>query len=275
MRVLSKQKHRHKDSLQVQLRKSLVLYAAKYKNTWIANLPEDEKLIAIADAIWYRIKKERYCIYVILLRTPDSHLAVISPPQLIAGHECADGWEQAFEQLPESIKIRIIALVCDGGTGLVALAKKHNLIIQRCHFHLIAALQNYLTTGPRSANRDYAFYVIGWAKKLLRTKNRGDLQGALKEIIAIRSQSKSKGLRRVLGGLLLHYKDFHSYLTYPNLHLPATSNSAESFIQCIRDLMYRSRGFKNYESLLLWLSALAIFKKHIVCNGKKSTELTR
>ena len=159
-------------------------------------------------------------------------------------------------------------MVCDGATGVTHCARRHGWILQRCHFHLIASVQNYLTTGPRSLHRAFAFRVLRIVRTALLTRSQSKLQYALAKLGAIRSRSRSRGLRRVLGGLIEHIDEHRTYLRHPGLSLPITSNSAESFIQRVRDLLYRCRGFKNLSRLSLWITAIAIYKKHIRCRGK-------
>lgn len=275
VRLLAQQYDCGKDRIHALLRRSLVAYVAREEEQWSQALVDTPRLIAVADAIWYHVGKEFYTIYVILLRPVASTDAVICPPVVLSGREDLVGWEQAFASLPPVFKKRIIALVCDGATSLVALARSRHWILQRCHFHLIAAVQNYLTTGRRSTHRAYAFHVLRVVQALLATHDPREVKKIRRAIRDIRHQSKSRGLRRVLSGFLKTYSDYHAYLRYPALNLPTTSNAAESCIQCIRDLMYRCRGFRSYSSLTLWLTAFALFKKTIRCNGKKSTKLNQ
>lgn len=274
LRVFSRQKRKSKSAVQRMLRQSIEAYIRREDTRKNAALPQTGPLIAVADAIWYHVGKEFYTIYVILLRPLASVEAAICPPVVLRGREDLQGWKQAFYALPHATKLRIIALVCDGATSLVALARLRQWILQRCHFHLIAAVQNYLTTGRRSAHRAYAFRVLRTVQTLLATNEPREIKKICRALRVIRRKSKSRGLKRVLSGFLKTYYDYHAYLRYPELNLPTTSNAAESCIQCIRDLMYRCRGFRSYSSLILWLTALALFKKTIRCNGKKSTELT-
>jgi len=265
LRIRSQQKACGKSSLQRSLSRSLKKYVQEHQNDWLNLLKHPGKLVAVTDAIWYRVWGQKYTIYIILLRPVQNGPAIICPPAILPGHESLAGWQQAFNLLPQALKNRIIALVCDGATSLVALSKAHNWIIQRCHFHLIAAVQNYLTTGPRSLNRKYACEVMQIVQAFLHSRRP---EPFLQELSAIRQRSNSRGLRRVLGGLMLDHADYHAYLKYPALHLPTTSNAAESCIQCIRDLMYRCRGFRSLAALQNWLTALIIFKSTICCNGK-------
>lgn len=62
-------------------------------------------------------------------------------PILEPGKESAATWNRLIENLPPGVKNRIVALVSDGIRGIEAVAKEHNFIIQRCHFHLLSCLQ--------------------------------------------------------------------------------------------------------------------------------------
>lgn len=275
IRILAQRRDCGKDHVQIILRRSLEIFVKNQKPLWTKALNNTGQLIAITDAIWYHVGNEFYTIYTILLRPIDRHEAVICPPVVICGREDLQGWSTAVDTLPEHLKTRILALVCDGASSLMALARHRNWIVQRCHFHLIAAVQNYLTTGPRSIHQSYALYVMRVVQHLLRTNNPQTIKRLCRKLIRIHDASHSRGLRRVLRGLITDYNDYHPYLNYPMLNLPTTSNAAESWIQCIRDLMYRCRGFRSYNSLVQRITALALYKKRICCHGKLSTKLTR
>lgn len=268
IRTLAQRRHCGKDHIQIIVRRSLETFIKDQHSLWIQPLNEPGQLIAIADAIWYHVGNEFYTIYAILLRPTDQHEAIICPPVVIRGREDLDGWSMAVDTLPEHLKTRILALVCDGATSLMALARHRHWIVQRCHFHLIAAVQNYLTTGSRSHHQPYALSVMRIVQHLLRTNNPHTVKRLCIELMRIHDRSRSRGLRRVLRGFITDHNDYHTYLNYPGLNLPSTSNTAESWIQCIRDLMYRCRGFRSYSSLVKWITALALYKKTIRCNGK-------
>lgn len=257
-----------KSRVQRRLARSLSAYVETQGEAWHTIVPKQGDLLLIADAIWYRIRGGKYTIYIMLLRSKRGTDAVILPPQLIAGHEDAAGWQMALRTIPPAVRIRIGALVCDGGTGVVSLAHRNEWLLQRCHFHLLSAVQNYLTTGPRSKNRPFAQRVMQEVQRALTASTETIVQDSLARLVAIRAKTRSRGVRRVLGGFLLHWREYRTYLACPEWSLPTTSNTAESFIQCVRDLMYRCRGFRTQEKLIVWLTALATHKKTIRCNGK-------
>lgn len=269
LRVMAEQRNCGKNKLQARLKRSLAVLIKKNCYRWKSRLKTAKKLIVVADAIWYRVKGQKYTIYVVLLRPLNSNQAVVCPPVVCPGHEGMIGWRKALQVIPEHLRQRVLGLVCDGAGSLVSLVKARGWILQRCHFHLLAAVKNYLSCGPRSTNRPYAQAVLKLVQMFLTTINQRQLDKLTKKLNQIYQTSASRGLRRVFRGLVRDQEDYHAYLKHPRLNLPATSNAAESEVQQIRDLMYRCRGFRGLAALQNWLVALTIFKPTIACNGKK------
>lgn len=268
VRQLGQETHTTKSSAQRSLARSLAAHVHRGDGAWRTLLPQRGQLILIADAIWYRIGGEKYTIYVLLLRPRTGTEAVIWPPYLAPGHEDLKGWQGALATVPAAIRTRIGALVCDGATGVVSLGYRNRWLLQRCQFHLLAAVQNYLTAGPRSAQQAYAKRVLAEVQTVLGSHRTSTAREALNRLEATRAKSTSRGIRRVLGGLALHWEEYRTYRRHPHWYLPTTSNTAESCIQCIRDLLYRARGFRSATQLILWLTAFTVHKKTIRCRGK-------
>lgn len=248
--------------------RSLAAYVRRTQRAWVDMIPQEGPLLLVADAIWYRLLGIKHTIYCMLLRPKDADIAVILPPIVVSGHEDIAGWLHASNTLPENIRNRVGALVCDGGSGIVALVRHHGWILQRCQFHLLSAVQNYLTTGPRSKHPAFAREVMQDVLAILSVSSLGMAKSALMRLSVLRRTTRSRGLRRVLNGLALHLDEYRTCYLRPEWRLPATSNSAESFIQCVRDQMYRCRGFRSKERLILWLAAIAAHKKTIRCRPK-------
>src|SRR3989338_8675737 len=114
------------------------------------------QLIVIADEFYARVAKRRFTAYITLLRPVNGTEAVILPPTMHEGVETYMGWRSHFATLPKSVSRRLVAGVCDGRTGLIALFRERNLLLQRCHFHFIARLQI-----KRSKRRSSHHYEIG------------------------------------------------------------------------------------------------------------------
>jgi len=246
------------------MRRSLTRYVALHKERPIAFLPGQEPLIAIADAIWHKLNGQKLTIYLILLRPITDNKAIIMLPVFVRGHEDRRGWEHCLRMLPSWLKKRICALICDGQMALVAYGYRQGWAVQRCHFHLLANLEMYL--GHR--NHPRALALLNLVRELISSTNTKRINHLLCEIRKARVASRSKGIRRVLSGLQTNYRDFQTYLRYPKLHLPTTTNTAESCINGVRELMRRCRGFRNEKALRLWITGYILWKKTIRCNGK-------
>lgn len=230
--------------------------------------PENIPLIAVVDAMWETVEGIDCAVYVILLRPVDSDQAWILPPVIVPERESANGWEITLGSISIELKQRIIALVCDGEPHLVFQAKQLGWLIQRCHFHLIASIKNYVTNNPLSRRRLLGKMVLEAVHTALATIDETKLETALDDLILISKITKNRKLKSRLTGFVKHINDFRTYLKYPKLNLPHTSNAAESLIQCIRDLQYRARGYRTAGSFIKWVKAVCLFKKTMGCAGK-------
>lgn len=227
-----------------------------------------EKLIMVADAMWQVVEDMAATVYLMLIRPVNSDLAWILAPVIIPGKESANGWAITLESIPPTLKKRIIALVCDGYPHLVFPAKQLGWIVQRCHFHLIASIKNYVTNNPLSRRRLLGRIVLEAVHTALNTTAETKLSRALENLLLLSKLIKNKKLKSRLTGFVKHIDDFRAYLKYPALNLPHTSNTAESLIQCIRDLQYRAHGFRTAQSFIQWVTAVCLFKRTMTCRGK-------
>lgn len=225
-------------------------------------------LIAIADAMFVLLHGQPYTIYIILLRPIESSVAVIASASLIPGHEqLTPGWAEMFADLPAEVRNRILALVCDGNQGLLGTAQYYDWILQRCQFHLLARLKHYASDSDWNRSNYWGEYIQTVVKEVLYTTNPERLKAALQELRKIHNQTPSKGIKRVLSGFLKQYADYRTYLTYPALHLPRTSNCMESLNAQFKRLLGRAHGFSSVVALALWLEAFCKHRKTITCNG--------
>lgn len=260
-----KNKFVNKEFLRQRLETSLSKYLAH--TGWV--YPQTNTgFIAIADAMWQMIEGQMCCVYFLLLRPVDSNTAWIMPPCVVPGGESAIGWQVTLDCIPADLRKQIKVIVCDGDPHLVYQARvTYGWLIQRCHFHLIASIKNYATTGPLSRNQTLGKIVLTAVRASLVTSDELELEEVLLEIGLLSKLVKNKKLRARLRGLLKYINDFRTYKKYPELNLPLTSNAAESLVQCVRDLQYRARGFRTVSSFMRWVTGLCLAKKKIICNG--------
>lgn len=194
-------------------------------------------LIIIADAMVKYIERVWYTFYFILIRDAGDNHAIITKPVVTKGTETQSGWREAFERLPETVKPRIKAVVCDGHRGIVNYAKQKGWIFQRCHFHLIASIQGRRSKWKWSRHKEEGQKIYDLARYILKLE-----ETAL--------NTNSPQLRKTLLGFINNYRDFRTYLYHSNLNLPRTNNSIESLIGSIQNLCYRARGFRTISSLI-------------------------
>ena len=261
----SKLSGRAPDSFEIKLRRSRDLFL---RTTAWSVLPTTFPIIAIVDALLKRFAGRFWTLYCIFLRRPNESRAVIVKPYLLPGRETQLGWREAFERLPVVTRRKIRAVVCDGHRGPVNYAKQHRWLIQRCHFHLLAAIQGRRSRGRKSRHSIEGQRIYSLVKRCLETTNEADAQTLVYQIENESLDTKSPQLRIILRGFVNFYEDYRQYHYHPELHLPTTSNAAESFIGSIEELCHQTRGFVSPVAFQAWIFALAKLKQTITCNGR-------
>lgn len=238
------------------------------EHSWLPTPPGP--LIAVADGIAQTIQGAPWTIYVVALRSLESHEAVILPPVLLPGSEHGRGrWQEALDgMLAPALRKRICAVVADGERSLIKYAKQQGWHVQRCHFHLRMKIAHYAGTGPLNRNRDVGLRVATLVDDILLSLDPRIAERGAAALASLVPLVRSRGLKEVLGGFLKSWPDFRTYLTYPALHLPATTSSMESYFSLFRDLQRRARGFSTIPALQRWLFAFCKHRQTITCNGK-------
>lgn len=264
LHALAKSRRQSEDTLNRRLNRSLEHFLKT--SQWPA-LPQGETLVAIADSMLHTLQDQVYTIYFILLKKPGAEKAIITQPLIRAGPEVPEGWYAAFQRLPKTALYQIKALVCDGHTGLTSIAKRQLWIIQRCHFHLICRLQNYRSKYTLSRHGKVGQEIYRLVKKIIDSPEETNLAVWLSELESWGRLLNSRGLKAVISGFIRYYRDYRSYLDYPNLHLPKTTNAVESLISTVRNLCHRARGFRTLSSLTRWIAALLKNKRQMICNA--------
>ena len=227
----------------------------------------------VGDGLYFKFKRMDWVMYVLAVKPVRSRRVFFLDPVLLEGKEGYARWRMAMGAIPQNIKKQIRAFVSDGFRGSKLIAREHGWIHQRCHFHLLMALIR------RRGRRSYQLKSSGIRSHILR---------AVRLALATRDDTILSRQKRLAERLLAHplcppwirmqtveflrtLGDFRSYLTYPELHLPATTNSLESAGRIIRKATSTAR---TPESALLRATAFLRLKKSIVCNGAKvSTKL--
>lgn len=247
-------------------RKSLELYIKK--TPW-PDVPQ-KPLVLVADAMIQTIDDYMWSIFLFLARPVDEEDGIILPPYVRLGSEHKHGgWTKAFASIPQETKDRIVAFVSDGAIEATSQAKKHGWIIQRCQFHLLFRISNYLRPpGPLSRNIPLASRVYPPVYTVLYDNDELEAEMAVQKLKELMPHIRSQGLKTTLSGFIKHYRDYRAYIYFPQYNLPVTSNSGETLVRQMRDLLSRAHGYRTMDSYQKWLEAVLKYRKTIVCKGK-------
>ena len=247
---------------------SLSAKLAKAMQNCLSNIetppPNPDNCILVVDAVWFQFKKVRWTLYLGAVRSVDGNKADILEPKLVCGRECHLGWRGYIDGLPEEIKQPIKAVVSDGFRGVDRIAKFNNWIVQRCHFHLISQLQVNRGRWKKMPDTPMREKVYQTVVKLLYTKESKQILEEHLRYLINKSNCPHR-LKMIATEFLRHLHQFRSYLLYPELNLPATTNSIESLNKIIRT---RCKHLCTPESLLLRVRTLLKIRKTVTCNPK-------
>lgn len=233
-----------------------------------ANVPENEPLIAIADAVMHHVAGKIHAIYIILLRPIRSSKALITEPYLAGGNESWAGWQEAFDRLPKGVSDNICALVADRHPGLRSVAMHRGWLFQGCHFHIISQLLGRRSKRKWSHHQAMGEDLYQLAKNILTDPDEETVRAKyIPDILSIRETITSPKTRGIISGFAKNFKLYRTYLEHPELNLPKTSNSSESLNSSFQDFCYRARGFRTLESFTKWLHTFLKTKKTVTCNG--------
>lgn len=224
-------------------------------------------LLLVADAVVKFVEHRWHTVYLMLVRPVDGTKAIILPPLIIPGTETAPNWATAITTIPASLLNRVKAIVSDGHVGLVYEGSRRGWVVQRCHFHLLARIQSRRSRFATARNREEAEEIFRLVRTVLAHPDESVIQQTLMQLKEISRYSTSPEIRKVLSGFVTNYRQYRSYLVFPELHLPTTNNTAESLASSIADLKQRMRGFPTLQSFTQWIIALLKFKRSITCNG--------
>lgn len=239
---------------------------------WLSRKPRhycfhSDKLILVADALWFQFNKEKWVLFLMVLKPTDDNQATLLDPILLEGGESYDNWQTAISTIPERTKERIVAIVSDDFRAAKGLAEEHRWVHQLCHFHLIAQLQ--IRRGRRKSTvegrdvREDIYQTIRQALIATDEKELEQLQTTLQKLI--RHPICPKKLKMIVNQFLRSINHYRAYLIYPELNLPNTTNAIESTGNLIRRV---ASTLNTPKSLYLWSKGLIRLRSEITCNGK-------
>jgi hypothetical protein len=227
----------------------------------------------LGDGLYFKFRRMDWVMYVMAVKPVKSHRAFFLDPVLLEGKECYERWRIALATVPSEVKKNIKAFISDGFRGSKLIAKEHDWIHQRCHFHLLMALirrrgrRSYRTRGAGVREK-----LLGVVRILLTTQDSATLKRQMLKARRLISHPLCPPWIRIQTVEFLRtLDDFRAYLIHPELNLPTTNNSIESSGRVIRKATSTAR---TPQSVLLRAKAFLRLKKSIICNGKSSTKIT-
>lgn len=237
----------------------------------LSSLPDSGPYLLLVDAKIQQVRGRYFTTYLVLIRSIRSSQASIYRVSTLPGYENGVTWTSLLvEQMPPSLKGQIKAIICDGARIFPVIAQQNGWLLQRCHFHLLAILHSQLTgwkLGKRQAR--LGLRLRAHIHVVLTSTDEHRVQLALKRLRFYRSSSEVSDTvrRRVLNGFIIQYQDYRTYLKYPELQLPRTNNSCESFIRVIHSFFANARGVSSAKALERWIQMVCTRKSSIKCRG--------
>jgi hypothetical protein len=143
------------------------------------------------------------------------------------------------------------SVTCDGFPGIPRIF--NGIPVQFCHFHQKQIIRRYLTLNPKTeagiALRDLVHTLTYTTKEALTISFKEYLH-TYHEFLHehhIDPYSKKKvyihrSLRSAIWSLKHNLKHLFTYLDYPHLHIPNTTNTLESHFSHIKDILRIHRG---------------------------------
>jgi hypothetical protein len=262
VKVMARRNHRSAATVRRHIRQA---FRTVVTGPMSLSLPDGE-LVLVMDGLWAVLRGRRWVLYNMALKPAGSNTAWFLAPHLRAGHEGVRGWEEALETIPVELGKRIRAVVSDGIPGIAGLLQRHGWLSQLCHRHLLSALDIRLGPPRRQRVRQQPGRGIRTAiLELLACGDDGRATALCDELLWLCSHPNcTAGLRSTVRNLVKHQQAYRTYLRYPELTLPITTNAVESMHGLLRKGISTAN---SPETLLLRAQTYLRLRQKITCNG--------
>lgn len=225
------------------------------------------KLTLIIDAEWRKFEKKCWTLYCLALKPVDKDEAIILDPILRPEKESTETWEAIICCLSKQLKKRIIAVVSDGIRGFFRVTTAHDWKWQRCHFHLLFALQKRrgkrLSTHGR-ITRENIYQTVRRLLSETSKKRFPRLQARLERLK--RKPDCPKRMRMIVNGFLREFSYYRTYLDFPELNLPTTTGVMESINSRLKQ---KSLTVRTPNAWRKWTIATIRYKPVFKCKRAK------
>lgn len=163
----------------------------------------------------------------------------------------------SYEQLKLDLELRgfiIKAVILDGKRGIREVFR--GIPVQMCQFHQVAIVRRYLTSKPKLIAAQELLVI---AKQLTKS-NEAEFEKLLdewnnrwKDFLKERTIDSATGrwfythkrLRSAFRSLKCNLPFLFTYLKYPELHIPNTTNSLDGYITTLKNFLRIHRGISR------------------------------
>lgn len=272
LRGIAEQRDLSREKVRRRFHRSLKLWLSRQIPKQI---PARKQLIAIVDAKWFRLGKEkkRYTSFVVLLRPVDEEYATLAVLDLLSGPESKENWVKVMGQIPtKEAQERIVALVSDGFTGLMAVSEQRGWHFQWCHVHIkrkVSELRGVRKLPARTIRRRITKLIY----LFLESSDDKVAECSLKQIKKLFAHPDCpQSIPSRLSGIIKRTKYFRTYRAVPELNLPTSTNSAENINSQTMSRISPMRGLRSAKALRFWIAVIHQDIKSVRCRGYKNTE---
>jgi hypothetical protein len=233
------------------------------------HVPPEVNLVLIVDATWRMFKTRWHTVYVLAVKPVNENKAYVLPVKVLSRKENLEDWRQVLEQIPADIRKRIRCLVSDGFRGLGSVANGLGWYHQRCYAHLALALTLHQGKRFRSpTEKKFRDTLIRRTKRMVSTKDVNETKWCRDRILTdIQDRKCNKKLAAIILEATRSWHDFRTYLNHPELNIPRTSNTVESWH---KDIQRRTNHINTPTALQRWVNSYLYFHDTRKC---KSIEL--
>ncbi|MBI5077639.1 hypothetical protein HZB94_04645 [Candidatus Falkowbacteria bacterium] len=229
---------------------------------------QGEKLVLILDGQWRKFGKEKWTLYLIALKPIDKDYVIVLDPCLRKGKENVTDWLDVLDAIPISIRKRVIVAVSDGVRGLGRqLLMRCGWPQQRCHFHLLSALEKFRGRRKSLRGKTIRENVCQTVKILLKVKSKKRMLFLGRKLLRLSDDKRCpKRMRMIAREFLRHFTEYRLYLDEPEWNLPNTTGVMESVGSLIR--RYAPK-INTPRALQKWSIAIIRTHQKFNCKGTK------
>lgn len=229
------------------------------------SLPADGPVALVADGLWFRFKRQNWVVYSMAVKPFATQTAYFLDPVMLAGRESTKNWLAAMATIPQTVSVRIRALVADGFRGAKTITRQRQWVLQLCHRHLDSKLLGRPGRRKRvrgEAVRNAVLEMIREVRSTTDPTRMAALQQTLATCVCHPDlSSRISGItRRFLHDLAL----YRAYLEHAAMGLPTTTNAIESRHSQLRRIV---RSVNNPLAAALRIKAFTRLHPTITCNG--------